>query len=544
MKPLDPRLLRYSQSSRGFLFAQGCLALILAILVIGQSGAISTLVTDIFQQKKDLTSNRNLVLAILAYFLLRGVINFVVEYVAARSSSRMRDELRSALLDKVLSGQAQEIFDEGPAAISLLATKGIDGLDAYFSRFLPQLFIASVVPLLVGISIATKDLTSAVIILVTVPLIPLFGIIIGRFTGAATHKRWQTLASLSGYFLDLLSGLPTLKVFGRAKHQEENLERIGTRYRDETMKVLKISFLSALALEVIATLSVALIAVSIGLRLVGGSLSLRTGLFILILAPEVYWPIRQVASYFHAAADGVEAATRIFGILDKPTVSGEVLISEIDEISWTELIVAYPNRTQVVIPPGRITPQKINLIVGPSGSGKSTLLAIFLGFVRNYEGTVNVIVSGVAHNLRTIDLANWQSHLSWLSQSINFPRATVKEILHQGNPDLSNEEIIALLARVELSEGDLPHGIDTDLGQISEQLSVGQKRKIALARSLIKPARLLILDEPSASVDDIGESGILQALKAELAAGKIVVLVTHRIGLMDQEPTVVFGVGK
>ncbi len=541
MKPLDPRLLRYSRSSRGFLFAGALLALLSAILVIGQAVAISSLVTSIFQDKRNLTSNHKLIIFILGIFLLRGFINFSVEYLASRSSSRMRNELRAVLLDKVLGGQAQEIFDEGPATISLLATRGIDNLDSYFSRFLPQLFIAASVPLVVGIAIASKDLTSGFIILATVPLIPLFGIFIGRFTGSATQKRWQTLATLSGYFLDLLTGLPTLKVFGRSKHQEANLEKIGLQYRDETMKVLKISFLSALALEVIATLSVALIAVSIGLRLVGGSLTLKSGLFILILAPEVYWPIRQVASYFHAAAEGVEAASRIFTILDSATEQGEMEISQIDEISWSELVVTYPNRANVIVPAGRITKNRVNLIVGPSGSGKSTLLAILLGFQRSYRGEILITSSGHSHNLRRVEISSWRKQLSWLSQSVNFPRASVREILLQGDCNLTDDQLKVVLTKVELDLADLPFGLDTNLGRISEQLSVGQKRKIALARALLKPAQILLLDEPSASVDDIGELGISQAIQDEIASGKFVVLVTHRIGLMGEDPVVVMG---
>ena len=541
MKPLDPRLLRYSRSSRGFLFAGALSAILSAILVIAQAATISSLVTSIFQHKRNLASNHKLIVLILAIFLLRGLLNFAIEYLASRSSSKMRDELRSELLDKVLGGQAQEIFDEGPATISLLATKGIDNLDSYFSRFLPQLFIAALVPLIVGIAIASKDLTSGIIILATVPLIPLFGIFIGRFTGSATQKRWQTLATLSGYFLDLLTGLPTLKVFGRSKHQEANLEKVGLQYRDETMKVLKISFLSALALEVIATLSVALIAVSIGLRLVGGSLTLKSGLFILILAPEVYWPIRQVASYFHAAADGVEAASRIFAILDSSSEQGEIAIDDVEEISWSELVVKYPHRTNVIIPAGKLTKNRINLIVGPSGSGKSTLFAILLGFQRSYVGEVLISSGGQTFNLRRLEITAWRKQLSWLSQSVNFPKASVREILLQGVRELNDDQLKKVLEHVELDSEALPFGLDTDLGRISEQLSVGQKRKIALARALLKPAQILLLDEPSASVDDIGELGISQAIQDEIANGKIVVLVTHRIGLMGEDPVVVIG---
>ena len=532
MKPLDPRLLQYSRSSRGFIFVGVLLATLNAALVIAQSIAIATLVSGIFQHQATVSSSRSKLLWIAIFFLGRGTLGFFTEYLAAISSTKMRNELRIGLLDKILSGRSRAIFNEGPATISLLATKGIDNLDGYFSRFLPQLFIAAVVPLTVGIAITSQDLNSGFIVLATIPLIPLFGILIGRFTGAATEKRWRTLSYLSGYFLDLLSGLPTLKVFGRSKNQTEKLNQVGEQYREETMKVLRISFLSALALEIIATLSVALIAVSIGLRLVGGSLSLKTGLFVLILSPEVYWPIRQVALYFHAAADGVEAANRIFAILEQPETDGTQTILKVDSISWEELTVNFAGRNQITIPKGEVAKGKINVLAGPSGSGKSTFLAILLGFISNYSGDVIVASEGRRVSLTEMQSNKWRDLISWLPQEVNFPAGSVREILNPTSTNISDSEIIAALMRVGLSPTDLPTGLNTTVGTLSETLSVGQKRKIALARALLKPAQILILDEPSASVDDVSEADIASAIESAVADGKIVILVTHRINLL------------
>ena len=532
MKPLDPRLLQYSRSSRGFIFVGVLLATLNAALVIAQSIAIATLVSGIFQHQATVSSSRSKLLWIAIFFLGRGTLGFFTEYLAAISSTKMRNELRIGLLDKILSGRSRAIFNEGPATISLLATKGIDNLDGYFSRFLPQLFIAAVVPLTVGIAIASQDLNSGFIVLATIPLIPLFGILIGRFTGAATEKRWRTLSYLSGYFLDLLSGLPTLKVFGRSKNQTEKLNQVGEQYREETMKVLRISFLSALALEIIATLSVALIAVSVGLRLVGGSLSLKTGLFVLILSPEVYWPIRQVALYFHAAADGVEAANRIFAILEQPETDGTQTILKVDSISWEELTVNFAGRNQITIPKGEVAKGKINVLAGPSGSGKSTFLAILLGFISNYSGDVIVASEGRRVSLTEMQSNKWRDLISWLPQEVNFPAGSVREILNPTSTNISDSEIIAALMRVGLSPTDLPTGLNTTVGTLSETLSVGQKRKIALARALLKPAQIMILDEPSASVDDVSEADIASAIESAVADGKIVILVTHRINLL------------
>jgi ABC-type transport system involved in cytochrome bd biosynthesis fused ATPase/permease subunit len=307
------------------------------------------------------------------------------------------------------------------------------------------------------------------------------------------------------------------------------------------MKVLRISFLSSLALEIIATLSVALIAVSIGLRLVGGSLSLRTGLFVLICSPEVYWPIRQVALYFHAAADGVEAAKRIFGILEEKEINGAAKIEVVTEINWQPLTVTYPDREIVSIPAGRLQSGTVNCIVGPSGAGKSTLLSVLLGFHSDYSGEINVIGTKASHLLSDLEVTTWRSHISWLPQEVNFPAASVAEVLRHSAPNASQADLVRTLARVGLTPNDLPNGLDTQLGTVQEALSTGQKRKIGLARALLKPAQILILDEPSASVDDISEDDIARAIAEEAALGKIVVLVSHRTNLVGESAVIDFG---
>jgi ATP-binding cassette subfamily C protein CydCD len=541
VKPLDPRLLQYSRSSRGFILLEVFFAITNAGLVIGQSFALASLVVQIFTNH----ANRSMVSTrlswILIIFLARGVINYFTEYVAAKSSIRMRNELRTGLLDKLLSGRSRAVFRQGPASVSLVATKGIDSLDSYFSRFLPQLVIAAVIPLIVGVTIAFADLISGFVVLGTVPLIPLFGIMIGRFTGAATQKRWRTLAVLGGYFLDLLSGLPTLKVFERSKKQVEKLRQVGDQYQEETMKVLRISFLSSLALEIIATLSVALIAVSIGLRLVNGSLSLRTGLFVLILSPEVYWPIRQVALYFHAASDGIEAANQIFKILEEPEQNRAIKIDSVDSIQWSALSINYSGREEIQIPSSKICLGQVNAIVGPSGVGKSSFIAILLGFLTDYQGEINVSSNGKSYLLSELDLDHWRSVISWLPQEVNFPAGSVREVLSHATPTATDELLIQTLLRVGLSLQDLPLALDTQLGTLTETLSVGQKRKIGLARALLKPCQLLVLDEPSASVDDVSEADIANAIAAEVVNGKIVLLVSHREGLVADIAPICFG---
>jgi ATP-binding cassette subfamily C protein CydCD len=510
VKPIDPRLFRYSRSSRGFTIASVVIALLGAILTIAQSALLSIFIVQAFVDKKALNQIKIYLIWVAIIYIAKALLSYLTERLAAVASGAIRRELRLQLVSHLLSGKVD--YKNGPAQLSLLATKGIDNLDPYFSRFIPQLFIASVIPFFVGIAISTQDFISGIVLIFTVPLIPLFGMLIGRFTASATERKWQTLSLLSGYFLDLLSGLQTLKVYGRSRYQIARLKQVNDKYRQETMRVLRISFLSSLALELIATLSVALIAVTIGLRLVNGTISLQTGLFVLILAPEVYWPIRQVAAHFHAASDGVSAASQIFSILDRKDPEGLIKIKKFDQISWSDLKIEFNSRAAVKIPAGIIEKNAVNLIVGPSGVGKSSLLQILLGYQENYQGQVLVSVDNDLFDLHQIEKDSWRKLISWMPQE----------------PNLDRYELIKQLQKVGIELTELPSGGDTQLGTINEALSIGQKRKIALARALIKPAQLLILDEPTASVDENSQSQIDLAIKEQTSLGKTALVISHR----------------
>ena len=528
MKPFDPRLLRYSRSSRGFIFTIVVIAVFGATLTIAQAFLLVDLICKFFQGKRSFGSVHQEVILLALVFIGRAVLVFINDRVSAVASSKMRNELRSEVMKKTLENNGSDTAELGTAGLALLVTKGINNLDGYFAKFLPQLFIAVVVPITVGITIAYRDWKSGGIILLTIPLIPIFGILIGKFTASATEKKWQTLGLLSGYFLDLLSGLTTLKVYGREKLQSKKLEEVGEKYRSETMQVLRISFLSSLALELVATLSVALLAVTIGLRLVNGSMPLSVGLFVLVLAPEVYWPIRQVSAYFHAASDGVAAFNQLFSILEKPLRSTSFVPTEITEISWSDLKVNYPNRGAIAIPSGTLRAGEVHALVGPSGSGKSTLASILLGFVSPSEGTVRISGSGNTVDLSTVDLAAWRSLIAWQPQEPKFPIGTVSNILRHAGPMASDSDLNAALLAVDLNADDLPQGLMTELGTVQQKLSIGQLRKIALARALLKEAPFVILDEPTASVDDISESTISELLANQARSGKMILLISHR----------------
>jgi ATP-binding cassette subfamily C protein CydCD len=528
VKPFDPRLLRYSRSSRGFIFAIVLIAALGAVATITQAWILVDLICKLFQEKAAFSSLTGETLCLGGAFLARAILAFVSEQLGARASNKMREELRGGVLAKFLENGGVETQKLGSAGLAVLVTKGINNLDGYFAKFLPQLFIAAIVPLSVGTTIALRDWKSGTIILLTIPLIPIFGILIGRFTASATEKKWQTLGALSGYFLDLLSGLKTLKVYGREKVQSKKLQEVGDRYRVETMQVLRISFLSSLALELIATLSVALLAVTIGLRLVNGSIPLSTGLFILVLAPEVYWPIRQVSAYFHSASDGVEAFNQLFTILEEPSPSGSLPLPEITGVSWSELRITYPGREEVVIPAGAVKRGEVSAIIGPSGAGKSTLATLLLGFIQPTSGQVvaQTVAGGV--DLSALDIKEWRTQIAWQPQEPKFPLGTVRQILQHAAHAATDSELIRALGEVDLEISDLPGGLETELGTLQQRLSIGQLRKIALARALLKKSPILILDEPTASIDNVSEATIGRILQREAQRGAIVILISHR----------------
>ena len=533
MKPLDLRLLRYARSSRVYLFLTVVVAITSAVFTITQAYLLTKIIVAIFQKHENFAGIKSSLIALIAVFVARIILSYFTEWLGAIASSRMRNELRLQLLNKALTSGAGTVNEMGSTQLSVLATRGINNLDGYLAKFIPQLFIASIVPLLVGATIASEDLQSGIIVLLTIPLIPIFGIMIGRYTAAATMKRWKSLEILSGYFADLLKGMRTLKVYGRAHLQTEKLKAVGAEYQEETMRVLKISFLSSLALELIATLSVALLAVSIGLRLVSGSLSLSVGLFILIISPEVYWPIRQVAGYFHAAADGIAAFNQIYAILDMNEVVGSVEISDISAISWSSITIEYPDRTSIHIPAGQIKSGEFQALIGASGSGKSTLVKILLGFLVPTSGEISVSTSQGTFPLEDINPISLRALISWLPQEPHFAIGTISQTLRQVSPAASDRDLAQLLNDVGLELGDLNRGLATELGKLQQGLSVGQLRKIGLARAIAKKAPVLILDEPSASIDDASEEIISQLVQREASLGRIVLVISHRPVLAD-----------
>jgi ATP-binding cassette subfamily C protein CydCD len=526
VKFVDSRLFRISRSSRGLISLSVISALLITISTLAQAFLLSELITGAFQRDLDIDVLRPTLTVLIAVFSARILLVFLSERFTIRISHKIRIELRRSLFDKLLSNGSELNTHFGPARISLIATRGISNLEPYFTRFVPQLFIALFVPIIIGSTIAALDLISGLIVLFTLPLIPFFGYLIGRFTSDAMQKRWRTLGILSGYVLDLLSGLNTLRLFGRERHQAKKLSEVGEKYRVETMKVLRISFLTSLALEVIATLSVALIAVAIGLRLVDGDIELWRGLVILILAPEAYWPIRNLSAQFHASADGMQSARDIFEILDYPTKvhSGSLSIDSVREISWTDLVIDYPNRESVFLPAGRCRSGELNVVSGPSGSGKSSLINAILGVIRITSGKVTVHTEASSIPLQELNQDLWHRQISWIPQDPQFPSGTLRNVFHLSSPSAADEEINSVLEKVGLSN----LALDQPVG-----LSIGQKRRLAIARALLHPHQILIMDEPSAALDPASEARIIEIFREHTNSGHLVIVITHRKSILE-----------
>ncbi|WP_314243257.1 thiol reductant ABC exporter subunit CydD [Streptomyces sp. DSM 40907] len=535
MKPIDPRLLRYARSTRLFLGAVVALGIAGAGLVVGQAMLIAEIVVGAFERELDGQALRTPLLLLAAVALGRGLIAWLTELAAHRAGAAVKSELRGRLLDRAAELGPGWLAGQRTGSLVSLATRGVDALDDYFSRYLPQLGLAVVVPVAVLARIVTEDWVSAAIIVVTLPLIPVFMILIGMATQSRMDRQWRLLSRLSGHFLDVVAGLPTLKVFGRAKAQAESIRKITDDYRRATMRTLRIAFLSSFALELLATLSVALVAVTIGMRLVHGELDLYTGLVILILAPEAYLPLRQVGAQYHAAAEGLAAAEEIFEVLETPTTGtagtaelpgGAPLRIEIEGIA-----VRYEGRGEDSPRPVSLTvgPGECVALTGPSGAGKSTLLQVLLGFVTPTAGRVRV--AGV--DLAELSSAQWRRQIAWVPQRPHLFAGTIAENVRLARAGASDADVAQALKEAGAWEfvTTLPRGVETPLGEGGVGLSAGQRQRLALARAFLADRPVLLLDEPTAALDGETEAGIVDAVR-RLSAGRTVLLVVHRPALL------------
>ncbi|MFZ1156073.1 MAG: thiol reductant ABC exporter subunit CydD, partial [Solirubrobacteraceae bacterium] len=480
MRALDPRLSQYARATRTFLFSSVGLGALSALLIVSQAWLLADVVASAFSNGKSLTQLQTPLIVLLCVVVARAVVAWAAELLASRCSARAKSQLRGALLERVAGLGVDSSRGERTGELAVLATRGVDALDGYFSLYLPQLFLAVIVPLVVLAAVVGKDWISAAIIAATIPLIPLFMALVGATTRERMDRQLRTLQQLAGHFLDVVAGLPTLKVFGRAKAQATSIREISERYRNTALSTLRITFLSSLILELVATFSVALVAVAIGLRLMGGELGLRTALFALVLAPEAYLPLRQLGANYHASAEGMAAAEQVFAVLphsgtpsgaqagEKPLSAHgtrrDVPDMTTADISVDGLCVTYPDRSEPALEEVSLSVEagEVLALAGPSGCGKSTLLSVLLGLTTPTQGTVNV-----GHvKLADLDPAAWHAQLAWVPQRPHLFATSIAENVRLGRRDASSKDVWEAVRAAGLADvvAGLPDGLDTMLG--------------------------------------------------------------------------------
>jgi thiol reductant ABC exporter CydD subunit len=532
---LDPKLLHYARATRAFLFVSVALGVLTALLIVAQAWLLAGVVARAFLGGEGASALRTPLIWLALVVLARAGVAWAAELAAARSSAQAKSQLRGALLERIAALGLDSSREQRSGELAVLCSRGIDALDGYFSLYLPQLLLAAIVPLVVLAAVVWNDWISAAIIAVTIPLIPLFMALVGAATRERMDAQFRTLERLGGHFLDVVAGLPTLKIFGRAKAQAASVRQISERYRVAALGTLRITFLSSLILELVATVSVALVAVAIGLRLMNGALDLRTALFALVLAPEAYLPLRQLGANYHASSEGMAAAEQVFSVLQStPAPQGSRTNFPNPAIAGLEvdrLTVKYPDRCEPALDDVSFTIEadEILALTGPSGCGKSTLLGVLLGLVRPQSGSIRV--GGV--ELADLDIDAWRAALAWVPQHPHLFKASIAENVRLGRADASEGEVREAIAAAGLSNTvrELPNGVDTMLGTQGAGLSAGQRQRVALARAFLRDAPLLALDEPTANLDGQTEQELLETI-VTLARGRTVVLVAHRPALV------------
>jgi thiol reductant ABC exporter CydD subunit len=540
VRALDPRLLAYARATGTFLLVSVALGVLSALLIVAQAWLLADIVSRAFLDGRSLTQLQTPVIVLLLVVLARATVAWAAELAASRSSARAKSQLRAALLQRVATLGLDNSREQRTGELAVLATRGIDALDGYFSLYLPQLILAVIVPVVVVVVVLWNDWLSAAIIAFTIPLIPLFMALVGAATKERMDSQFRILERLAGHFLDVVAGLPTLKVFGRAKAQATAIGEITERYRRAAISTLRITFLSSLILELVATISVALVAVEIGLRLMNGHLDLRTALFALILAPEAYLPLRQLGANYHASAEGMAAAEQVFAVLEAPEPARGTRTDfpnpACGGLTVEGLRVSYPGRAEPALDDVTLTVSEgeVLALVGPSGCGKSTLLSVLLGLVSPELGSVRV---GDV-DLAKIDLDAWRARLAWVPQRPHLFKASIAQNVRLGRSGASTDEVRAAIEAAGLTDAvrERPDGLDTVLGDRGAGLSAGERQRVALARAFLRDAPLLLLDEPTANLDGETEREIVRTI-ARLAEGRTVVLVAHRpalIGMADR----------
>jgi thiol reductant ABC exporter CydD subunit len=529
VRGLDARLLRRARAARVLLATDVALGLAATATAIAQASLLAAIVARSFHGEP---VGARLLVALALAFALRGALGWWAVLAGHRAAGRVLSDLRLAVARRRLAAHPTAADGVTGGEIVAASVQGIDPLADYFARYLPQAVLACVAPVAIIAWVAVLDPESAAVMALTLPLVPLFMVLIGRFTAQRTRARWEALAGLSSHFLDALRGLPTLRALNRARAQAGVLAATGERHRRAAMATLRVGFLSGAVLELAATLGVALVAVTAGVRLAGGSLGLQTAVTVLVLAPEVYLPLRRLGAEFHASADGVAVARRMLDLLDAPAEVSpagrwEPPSPRHAPVRLEHVSFAYPSRAGAVVRELdlELVPGETLALVGDSGAGKSTVAALVLGLLRPTSGRITV---------GRVDLAAcrpeaWHRRLAWVPQHPVLPAGTVADAIRLGDRSASDARVreAAMLAGADAFVRALPDGYATAVGDGGRPLSPGQLRRVALARAFLRDADLVVLDEPTADLDPVSVAVLAEAV-ARLGAHRTLLVIAHR----------------
>ena len=516
MKPLDPRLTRYARAARRYIATTAVTGVLIAGLVVAQAWLISRIVAPLMAGSAAGPGTASLVRALAAVVAARAAVVHLQESRAHRAATRTIIELRRRVVAHAAAlGPRWQAVNAARTATVL--TRGLDDLEPYFTRYLPQLILASTLTPLTALVMLLQDAPSTLAVALTIPLIPVFMILIGRLTRQHSAERLAAMERLGAQVLDLVAGLPTLKALGREIGPGTRIERLGRAYNRTTMATLRVAFLSGAVLEFITTLSVAIIAVEVGLRLLFGRMDPATGLLVIMIAPEVYQPLRRVGLHFHASANGVAAADRL------------------EDLSVPARGARAPAGLSATIRPGRLV-----ALAGPSGAGKTTASQVLLGLLAPDDGRVLVLPEeGGAVDLARIDPASWWEQVAWVPQRPAIaPGTLARAVAGQHRPAAPGDPVPPELEAAARATGfdevvaALPEGWATRIGHGGAGLSVGQRQRLALTRALASPAPLVVLDEPTAHLDAAAEAHVLAGVAALREAGRTVVVIAHRRALL------------
>jgi len=542
MTPLDPRLLRHARASRGYILTTTVTGVVLTGLVVAQALLVSRIIAPVIEGTAGFPDVRGPVAALAAVLAMRVTVLVTQERFAHRAATAVIAELRGKVLDHAVAQGPRWLDATRSAEIVTLVTRGLDDLAPYFVRYLPQLLLAATLTPATLAVVFSLDLTSGLILTGALPMIPLFMWLVGRLTESYTEQRLAMMDRLGGQLLDLLAGLTTLKALGRERGPGARVRLLAEAYNATTMASLRVAFLSGAILEFIASLSVALVAVVVGMRLVFGDLDLTTALAAIMLAPEVLQPLRQVGAQFHASANGVAAATAAFGVLERPAPAvGTRPAPPLGRatIEFRDVSVRAPGRD--VLAPAHldatIAPGTITALVGATGAGKSTSALLLLGLLRPDGGQVLVHHDGEVTDLSLLDPATLHHQMTWIPQRPTIlPGTIIQNVLGEFDGDPSPTpalERAAVLSGFSGTVAALPGGWRTTIGHGGVGLSVGQRQRLALTRALVESSPLVVLDEPTAHLDAATEENVIAAVRELRAQGRTVVVIAHRPSMIE-----------